>query len=91
MSEINLITISFAPPHPSAGMSSQMIRMTGNDMQKVSLAADAMGMTKSMLMRILLVKGAERILEELGLEIEYVQNDHVDLAQGETLIEQERD
>jgi antitoxin component of RelBE/YafQ-DinJ toxin-antitoxin module len=65
--------------------------MTGNDMQKVSLAADAMGMTKSMLMRILLVKGAERILEELGLEIEYVQNDHVDLAQGETLIEQERD
>lgn len=87
MSEINLITISFSPPHPSAGLSSQMVRMTGNDMQKVQVAAEAMGMTKSQFMRILLVKGAERILDELGITIEYVQNDHVDLSKGETLIE----
>jgi len=64
-----------------------MIRMTGNDIQKVTVAADAMGMTKSQLMRILLVKGAERILEELGVTIEYIQNDTIDLSKGETLIE----
>lgn len=87
MPEINLITISFSPPHPPAGLSNQMVRMTGNDMQKVAVAADAMGMSKSLLMRILLVKGAERILEELGVEIQYVQNEHVDLSKGETLIE----
>jgi hypothetical protein len=87
MPEINLITISFSPPHPSAGINAQMIRMTGNDMQKVQVAADAMGMSKSMLMRILLVKGSERILDELGVTIEYVQNENVDLSKGETLIE----
>jgi len=91
MSEISLITISFAPPHPSAGINAQLIRMTGNDIQKVQVAADAMGMTKSMLMRILLVKGAERILDELGVEIEYVQDATVDLSKGETLIGTERD
>ena len=87
MSEISLITISFAPPHPSAGINAQMVIMTGNDMQKVQVAADAMGMSKSQLMRILLVKGAERILDELGVKIEYVQNDSIDLSKGETLIE----
>ena len=87
MTEISLITISFSPPHPSAGINAQMIRMTGNDIQKVTVAADAMGMTKSQLMRILLVKGAERILEELGVTIEYIQNDTIDLSKGETLIE----
>jgi hypothetical protein len=87
MSEISLLTISFAPPHPSAGINNQMIRMTGNDIQKIQIAADAMGMSKSQLMRILLVKGSERILEELGVKIEYVQNEKVDLSKGETLIE----
>lgn len=87
MSEITLLTISFAPPHPSAGINTQMIRMTGNDIQKVQVAADAMGMSKSQLMRILLVKGSERILEELGVKIEYIQNDTIDLSKGETLIE----
>jgi hypothetical protein len=87
MPEINLITISFAPPHPIAGSGNQMVRMTGNDMQKITVAAEAMGLSKSAFMRILLIKGAERVMEELGVKIEYVQNEHVDLSKGETLIE----
>jgi len=61
--------------------------MTGNDMQKITVAAEAMGLSKSAFMRILLIKGAERVMEELGVKIEYVQNEHVDLSKGETLIE----
>jgi hypothetical protein len=37
------------------------------------------------LMRVLLVKGAERILKELGVEAQYEQNEHVDLTKGEVL------
>lgn len=85
--EINLITISLAPPHPPAGVGTQMIRMTGNDMQKVQVAAEAIGLNKSQLMRILLVKGAEKIMEELGVEIQYIQNENIDTTKGETLIE----
>ena len=87
MPEISFITISFVPPHPPAGDGTQMVRMTGNDMQKVQVAAEAMGISKSQLMRILLVKGAEKILEELGVRIQYVQNDFVDTTKGEIPID----
>jgi hypothetical protein len=47
-----------------------------------------MGMPNSVLMRVLLVKGAERILRELGIEITYEQNDNIDLTKGEVLIDE---
>lgn len=87
MSDLSLITISLSPPYPESGMASVIVRLTGGDKNIVDVAADQLGMNKSTLMRVLLVKGAERILQELGVKIEYEQNTHVDLSKGETLIE----
>ena len=87
MSEINLITISLSPPYPESGMVSVIVRLTGQDKYMIDVAADQLGINKSTLMRVLMVKGAERILKELGVTIEYEQNTHVDLSKGETVIE----
>lgn len=87
MSEVSLITISLSPPYPDSGMVTTIIRLTGHDKQIIDVAADNMGMSKATLMRILLVKGAERILKELGVTIQYEQNTHIDLSKGDTLIE----
>ena len=86
MSEVSLITISLSPPHPSTGMASIMVRLTGQDKSNLELAAQHMGMSMSLLMRVLLIRGAERILKELGVEVQYEQNEHVDLSRGEVLI-----
>lgn len=87
MSDINLITISLSPPYPESGIVSAIVRLTGRDKNLVDVAADQLGMNKSVLMRVLLVKGAERILQELGIAIQYEPNDKIDLSKGETLIE----
>jgi predicted DNA-binding protein (UPF0251 family) len=65
-----------------------VVRLTGQDKYNFDLAAQHLGMSKAVLMRVLLVKGAERILSELGVQAIYVQNDHVDLSKGETLIDE---
>lgn len=92
MSEVNLITISLGPPYPESGMVPTVVRMSGQDKYNFDLAAQQLGMPKAVLMRVLLVKGAERILKELGIEAPYEQNDRVDLSKGETLIhEKSRD
>jgi hypothetical protein len=39
-------------------------------------------------MRVLLVKGSERILNELGVKSHYEQNDHIDLGRGEALFDE---
>lgn len=87
MSDLGLITISLTPPYPESGMITAIVRLTGKDKNNLDVAAQHMGMTKATLMRILLAKGAERILQELGIVIEYEQDTHVDLRRGETLIE----
>jgi len=87
MSQLNLITISLSLPHPDSGMVPAVSRITGHDRAVLELAADRLGLNKSALMRILIVRGAERILQELGVELTYEQNEHVDLSKGETLIE----
>lgn len=87
MSQVNLITISLSPPFPDNGMTTTVVRLTGQDKANFDLAAEHMGMSKSVLMRILLVKGAEKILDELGVTVRYQQNRWVDLSKGETLIE----
>lgn len=91
MSQVSLITISLSPPHPSSGMVATVVRLRGQDKYSLDLAAQSMGMSKSVLMRVLLVKGAERILKELGIETRYEQNDNIDLSKGETLIEEAGD
>jgi hypothetical protein len=68
-------------------MMTNIVRLTGRDKNTLDVAAQNLGVSKAVLMRILLVKGAERILQELGITIEYEQNSHIDLAKGETLIE----
>jgi hypothetical protein len=87
MSLVNLITISLSPPYPDNGMASTIVRLTGQDKHKFDIAAHHMGMNRSLLMRTLLIKGADKILEELGVRIEYEQNSKVDLTKGETFIE----
>ena len=87
MSQISLITISLSPPYPVSGMVPVIVRVTGHDKNVIDLAASQMGITRSQLMRMLLVKGAERILREFGVEIEYEQNKYVDLSKGETRID----
>ena len=88
MSQVGLITISLSPPYPDTGMASTVVRMRGQDKANFDLAAKELGMNKSVLMRVLLIKGAERILKELGIELTYEQNSYVDLSKGETLIEE---
>jgi len=88
MSEVNLITISLSPPHPESGMVPTVVRMTGQDKYNFDLAAQQLGMSRAVLMRVLLVKGAERILNELGVKAQYEQNTHVDLSRGETLFDE---
>ena len=88
MSDVSLITISLSPPHPESGMVPTVVRMTGQDKYNFDLAAQQLGMSRAVLMRVLLVKGAERILSELGVQSQYVQNDNVDLSKGETLIDE---
>ena len=85
MPDVSLITISLSPPHPESGMVPSVVRMTGQDKYNFDLAAQQLGMSKAVLMRVLLVKGAERILKELGIESQYMQNDNIDLAKGEPL------
>jgi hypothetical protein len=87
MSDLNLITISLSPPYPESGMITAIVRLTGRDRNSLDVAAAHMGLTKAVLMRILLVKGSERILQELGVTIEYEQDKTVELSKGETLIE----
>ena len=86
MSEVNLITISLSPPYPDSGMVTTVVRLTGQDKHSLDVAAEHMGINRSLLMRLLLVKGAERILKELGIEIVYQQNDNIDLTKDEVLI-----
>lgn len=86
MSQVSLITISLSPPYPDTGMTTTVVRLRGQDKNNFDMAARHMGMHRSVLMRILLVKGAERILRELGIQAEYEQNDNVDLTKGEVLI-----
>jgi hypothetical protein len=87
MPDVSLITISLSPPHPESGIMSAIVRLTGRDKDHIDTAADKLGMSKATFMRILLVKGAQRVLQELGEEIVYEQNDNVDLSKGETLID----
>jgi hypothetical protein len=86
MPSVNLITISLSPPHPDSGMVPTVVRLSGQDKYNFDLAAQNLGMSRAVLMRVLLIRGAERILSELGVKAQYVQNDHVDLSKGETLI-----
>jgi hypothetical protein len=80
MALLNLITISLSPPYPDNGLAATVVRLTGQDKMKFDLAAHHMGMNKALLMRTLLVKGADKILAELGVKIDYEQ-------QGDTYIE----
>lgn len=89
MSDVSLITISLSPPYPEPGMVTSVVRLTGPDKFKLDTAAEQLGMNKSALMRVLLIKGAERILKELGVTIEYEQNKYVDLTKGEVYIEED--
>jgi hypothetical protein len=88
MPDVNLITISLSPPHPESGMVPAVVRMTGQDKFNFDLAAQHLGLSKAVLMRVLLVKGAERILSELGVKAIYEQNDHIDLGKGEKLFDE---
>lgn len=86
MSQVSLITISLSPPYPDVGMVTTVVRLRGQDKSNFDAAARHMGMPRSVLMRVLLVKGAERILRELGIEIQYEQNENIDLSKDEVLI-----
>jgi hypothetical protein len=88
MPDVNLITISLSPPHPESGMVPTVVRLSGQDKYNFDLAAQKLGMSRAVLMRVLLVKGADRILSELGVRAEYVQNEHIDLSKGETLFDE---
>jgi hypothetical protein len=67
-------------------MVTTVVRLRGQDKSNFDAAARHMGMPRSVLMRVLLVKGAERILRELGIEIQYEQNENIDLSKDEVLI-----
>jgi hypothetical protein len=64
------------------------VRLTGQDKFNFDLAAQQLGMSRAVLMRVLLVKGSERILNELGVKSHYEQNDHIDLGRGEALFDE---
>jgi len=67
----SLITINLEAPHPDPGGASTIIRLTTRDKSIIDIAADELGWPKAMLMRVLLIRGAQKILDELGVELEY--------------------
>jgi hypothetical protein len=71
MSPLSLVTISVSPPYPDAGVVPVIVRMTGKDKVRIDKAAHYLGLSKSQLMRSLLIRGSDRILRELGIEEEY--------------------
>jgi hypothetical protein len=71
MSQLSLVTISVSPPYPEAGIIPVIVRMTGKDKVRIDMAARHLGLSKSQLMRSLLIRGSDRILRELGIVEEY--------------------
>jgi hypothetical protein len=71
MPQLSLVTISVSPPYPDTGVVPVIIRMTGRDKVKIDMAARRLGLSKSQLMRSLLIRGSDRILSELGVTQEY--------------------
>jgi len=87
MSQVNLITLSLSPPYPDKGIAPVIVRLAGQDKYNLDLAAAHMGLSKAVLMRILLIRGAETILRELGIKAEYEQDKYRDLAAGDRVLE----
>jgi hypothetical protein len=71
MSKVSLITFSLAAPFPESGKVTVLVRLKGKDKNVVDIAADQLGVSQALLMRTLIVRGAEKILEELGVELQY--------------------
>jgi hypothetical protein len=71
MSEVTLVTISINPPYPETGVVPVIVRMTNKDKNTIDSAAFHLGLSKSQLMRSLLIRGSDRILKELGVVPEY--------------------
>jgi hypothetical protein len=67
MSDLSLVTVSVGPPYPDAGIVPIIVRVTGRDKVRIDMAARHLRLTRSQLMRSLLVRGADRILSELGV------------------------
>jgi hypothetical protein len=77
MAQLSVISISLQPPFPEAGLSSAIVRLTHEEKRAIDLAARHMGMSRSMLMRVLLTRGAERIIRELGIKEQYTNREAV--------------
>jgi hypothetical protein len=71
MSQLGVITIPLGPPYPESGIAAVIARMTHKDKQIFETAAAHMGMSRTVLIRLLVVRGSERILRELGVDIPY--------------------
>jgi len=56
------------PPHPRAGSAYLMVRLAPGDKQDIDAVADRLGMTTSALTRILLVRGARHIMQQLEMQ-----------------------
>ena len=71
MSQVSLITISLAAPFPENGKVPILVRLKGKDKNTIDAAAEHLGVSQALLSRVLVVRGAERILAELGVELVY--------------------
>ena len=73
MSEFTLIQVNFGLPFPDTGIATALIKIAGTDMAVVEKAKDVLGMSKSQFLRVAVVRAAEQILRERGLDLEEVR------------------
>jgi hypothetical protein len=66
---IERVVVVLTPPYPKAGTYGSVIRMTRRDIYKLQVAAAHLGMSRSQLSRILMLRGAEGILDQLGVKV----------------------
>jgi hypothetical protein len=68
---VERVIVTLSPPYPKAGTYGSVIRMTSRDIHKLEVAAAHLGMSRSQLSRILMLRGAEGILDQLGVKVVY--------------------
>jgi hypothetical protein len=66
---VERVIVTLSPPYPKAGTYGSVIRMTRRDIYKLQVAAAHLGMSRSQLSRILMLRGAEDVLNQLGVKV----------------------
>lgn len=82
---VDMVNVSLVPPFPENGFAATLIRTSGPDMAMVDKATSLLGLTKAQFLRLCVVRVAEKVITEFGLDPEEakLESRHVNLTKGE--------